>query len=112
MRAGLAIDPGRLRTRLVLEEAAPAPDGAGGFTPEWSPVATLFGRVEPVAASSRFGAGQGLETATHRVTIRRRGDVKGGMRFVIGSRRLAIETARDPDGTGRYLECMTREEGN
>lgn len=110
MRAGRTIDPGRLRTRLVLEQATPAPDGAGGYTPAWSPVAIIFGWVEPVAASSRFSAGQGLESATHRITIRRRGDVRGGMRFSLGTRRLTIETARDPDGSGRYLECMAREE--
>lgn len=110
MRAARVIDPGRLRARLVLEQATPAPDGAGGFTPDWTPVATLFGHVGPVTAQSRFGAGQGLETATHVVTIRHRDDVRGGMRFSIGTRRMAIGTAHDPDGTGRYLQCGVKEE--
>lgn len=110
MKARRTIDPGALRTRLALEQATPAPDGAGGFSPDWTLVATLFGWVRPVSAANRFGAGQGLETTTHVVTIRHRDDVRGGMRFSTGARRMAIETAHDPDGTGRYLECRVKEE--
>lgn len=110
MRAGRVIDPGRLRARLVLQQATTEPDGAGGFVEDWATVATLFGRVTPVSAASRSGAGQDRERVTHLVAIRRRGDVRPGMRFALGARRLAIVTAHDPDGSGRYLECGTREE--
>ena len=96
------IDPGALRTPFSLQEATPLPDGAGGHTLEWSEVTTVFGRLEPVSAQSRFGADQAIVTVSHDVTMRRRDDVRSGMRLVFGARVLTIVTVHDPDGTGRY----------
>jgi len=103
------VDPGALRSRLVLQAVTAVPDGLGGFAESWSDVAMVFARIEPVSADSRFGAGQTLETVTHRVTLRRRGDVEAGMRFVGDGRRFEIVTVHDPDESGRYLVCRTRE---
>ena len=103
------VDPGTLRSRLMLQVATAVPDGLGGFSESWSDVATLFARVEPVSADSRFGAGQTLETVTHRITLRHRSDVEADMRFAAGSRLFRIVTVHDPDESGRYLVCRTRE---
>lgn len=105
------IDPGQLRTEFALEAATRAPDGLGGHAESWTEVATLFGRLEPVAAGVRFGAGQALETVTHRVTIRRRAGIESGMRLAKGARRFTIVSVHDPDESGRYLVLRTREEG-
>lgn len=105
------IDPGALRTELALDQAAAEPDGIGGHTEVWSEVALVFARIEPVSATSSFGAGQTLEAVTHRVTMRHRDNVRSGMRFRRQSRILAIVTVHDPDDTGRYLVCRAREEG-
>lgn len=105
------IDPGALRTELALEQAALTPDGAGGHAETWSELGLVFARVEPAAAASRFGAGQTLETVTHRITMRHRGDVRSGMRFRCQGRIFAIVTMHDPDDSGRYLVCRAREEG-
>lgn len=110
MRA-VFIDPGALRTEFALEQATVAPDGMGGHTESWSEVATVFGRIEPVTAQSVFGAGQTLETATHRITTRFREDIGSGMRLARAGRMFAIITVHDPDETGRYLICRVREEG-
>lgn len=83
----------------------------GGHGEEWNEVATVFGRIEPVSAGVRFGAGQALETVTHRVTIRHRDGVSSGMRLKKGARRFAIVSVHDPDESGRYLVLRTREEG-
>lgn len=107
----LAIDPGRLRAEFALEAMTPVPDGAGGFTESWSEAAVVFVHVEPVAARDRFGAGQTLEEATHRVTMRHRADVASGMRLTRNGRVLSILTVHDPDETGRYLVARTRETG-
>jgi len=106
-----AIDPGRFRTELALEQATPTPDGAGGFTETWTEVALVFARIEPLAARDRFGAAQTLEDVTHRITIRQRPDVASGKRLTRGERTFAILTAHDPDETGRYLVCLVREDG-
>nr|WP_295470249.1 phage head closure protein [Mesorhizobium sp.] len=105
------VDPGAMRTELVLEQATSTPDGAGGFTETWTEIATVFARLQPIVVRERFGADQTLEEVTHRVTIRHRPDVASGMRFVLGDRMLAILTVHDPDETGRYLICRTREQG-
>jgi len=104
------IDPGALRTELALEAATPVSDGAGGHGEDWQEVATVFARLEPVTASARFGADQGLERITHRVTLRNRAGVAAGMRFRRNGRAFQIMTVHDPDETGRYLVCRTRED--
>lgn len=103
------VDPGALRSRLVLQAVTALPDGFGGFAESWSDVATVFARLDPVAADSRFGAGQTLETVTHRVTMRPLAGVEAGMRFTGGGRSFEIVTVHDPDESGRYLLCRTRE---
>jgi SPP1 family predicted phage head-tail adaptor len=110
MRA-LALDPGELRHELVLEQVALSPDGYGGQIEAWSVAATLFARIEPLAAKSAFGAGQTLETVTHRITVRRSDTVRSGMRFRAGTRIFRILTVHDPDETGRYLVCGAEEDG-
>ncbi|WP_274629676.1 phage head closure protein [Arvimicrobium flavum] len=105
------LDPGLLRTELVLEEATLAPDGQGGHTESWSEAATVFALVEPVSATSVFGADQTLETVTHRITLRARDGLASGMRFRKCGRVFAILTGHDPDESGRYLVCRTREVG-
>lgn len=104
------VDPGRLGSELSLQQAVRTPDGMGGYAEDWQEMATVMALVEPLRAASRPGAGQRLETVTHRVTIRARDGVAAGMRFVRAGRALAIVTLRDPDETGRYLVCEAREE--
>jgi len=103
------VDPGALRHRLVLQAVTTVPDDLGGFAESWSDVATVFARIEPVSADSRFGAGQTLEEITHRIVLRRRGDIEADMRFAGGGRFFRIITVHDPDESGRYLLCRTRE---
>ncbi|QPC87213.1 phage head closure protein [Mesorhizobium sp. NBSH29] len=110
MRLAL-LDPGMLRHQLSLEVMTPLADAHGGHTESWVEVAALFGMVEPVAADSIAGADQSLESVTHRITIRARPGLRSGMRFTRGTRAFVILTAHDPDETGRYLVCRTREEG-
>ena len=107
--APLFIDPGALRTELSLQAVATTADGLGGFTEDWTEFATVFGHIEPMAVESRFGAGQTLETVTHRIMLRHRADVSSGMRFSRQGRIFEIVTVHDPDETGRYLICRVRE---
>jgi SPP1 family predicted phage head-tail adaptor len=99
-----------LRAELALERPAGAADGMGGTAEAWELVATLFARLEPAGATGRPGAGGLVETVTHRVRLRHDGRVAAGMRFRLGERAFHILTVHDPDETGRYLVCGTREE--
>lgn len=105
------IDPGSLRHEVAVEAATLIPDGAGGHSQNWAEIATLFARIEPVGAQVRYGADQTLETITHRITLRFRADITSGMRLRKSSRSFEILTVHDPDETGRYLVCRTREDG-
>jgi SPP1 family predicted phage head-tail adaptor len=107
----LFLDPGSLRAELSLRAATPVADGLGGHTEDWTEVATVFARIEPVSATSRFGPDQTMETVTHRITLRWRNGVAAGMRFVRQDRNFDIVTVHDPDDTGRYLVCRAREIG-
>ena len=105
------IDPGGFRHECALQKQVQTPDEAGGYTVAWTEAATLFARIEPLRAASRFGADQALETVTHRATIRHRTGVASGMRLARLGRVFDIVTVHDPDETGRYLVCTLKEEG-
>lgn len=107
----LFVDPGALRSELSLQACTTTPDGLGGHTETWAEVATVFARIEPISASSMFGADQTLETVTHRITMRWRSGVKSGMRLGKQGRIFEIVTVHDPDDTGRYVVCRVRESG-
>ncbi len=104
------IDAGLLNHEVALEEPVETPDGAGGFTIVWTQIATLWARLEPLDPARELWAGRQASEATHRVTLRLRGDVKQGMRFRKLTRLFPILSAQDPDESGRYLICRTREE--
>lgn len=103
------IDPGLFRHEVILQTAIRSPDGCGGYSESWIESATILARVEPVSAQSNFGANQHLETVTHRITIRCRDGITGGMRFIWRGRIFEIIAVHDPDETRRYLICRVRE---
>ena len=103
-------DPGLLRHRVAVERPVETPDGAGGATIAWEPVATIWARLDPVRASEKTIAAHLAAVATHKVTIRRREDVTGGMRILFRGRRFRILAVFDPDERGRYAVALTEEE--
>jgi len=105
-----AIDPGALSARLVLERPVETPDGQGGVERGFAALATAWGRIEPVSARAVEVAGTLPVTVTHRIWLRHRGDLAGGMRLRKGTRIFALLAFRDPDETGRYLVCDCEEE--
>jgi SPP1 family predicted phage head-tail adaptor len=107
-----ASDPGRLRKRVVLEKPTPVPDSAGGSSMSWDAAAMLWAEIVPLRAEER-SVGEGpADHVTHRVVIRRREDVAAGDRFRPGERLLRIVGVTDPAEDGRYLVCLTEEEGS
>lgn len=103
------IDPGRLRTRLLLEEPADQPDGQGGSIPGWQPVEALWAALEPLDARREEVAAAMRQAAAYRVTLRYNDAVRAGMRFLWDDRKLLIRTVTDADETGRYLTCTCEE---
>lgn len=107
----LFVDPGKLRMELILERCETSQDESGGLIENWTEEAVVMARIEPVSATSLFGADQTLESVTHRVTLRSRAGIASGMRFTKGQRLFTIVTVHDPDERGRYIVCRVRGAG-
>lgn len=103
------IDPGRLRHRLVLEAPGEMPDGGGGLTRTWTPVATLWAAIKPETPGADVIAEQPAGTVRQRVTVRAHPDIAAQRRFRLGARLLLIDAVTDPDGRGRFFVCRCRE---
>lgn len=106
----MAADPGAFSARLTLERPVETGDGQGGVLRGFEVLATVWGRIEPVSAAWREAAGAERATVTHRILLRRRDDILGGMRLRKGARLFSIRFSRDPDETGRYTLCDCEEE--
>ncbi|PPD17551.1 MAG: head-tail adaptor protein [Methylocystis sp.] len=105
--SGLPI--GALRHRVTLEAPIDAPDGAGGFSRSFTPVADLWARVAPGGAREDFVEQRAEQATSLVVTIRWRQDVVKDMRFIHRGRRLRIQSVVDPDERRRFLVCQCEE---
>jgi len=94
---------GDLRRRVTLEAPADVVDEIGGVTRSWVVVATLWARIETPRGATRLAAERLEQALGHRVTLRWRDDVTGGMRLRYGARVFAIRAVRDPDESRRSL---------
>lgn len=104
------IDAGSLNHEMTLEEPVATPDGAGGFTTVWTAIATVWARLEPLDPAREAWAGREAAEQTHKITLRFRNDVKQGMRLRKLMRMFPVLSVQDPDETGRFMICRTREE--
>jgi SPP1 family predicted phage head-tail adaptor len=99
---------GSLRERLTLEQPVRTPDGGGGASISWQPVAELWAHVRPVTGDERLDHDQVAGRLTHRVWIRDRPGVVPAMRFRQGARIYEIVAVlRSPHRT--HLMCLCEE---
>lgn len=101
----------RLRHPLTIEKESRTPDGRGGTTETWAPVARPFGDVEPLSTRDRLVAQQVQSEITHVVTIRYRTDLSGKVRVVHQGRYLYVVGApMNVDGRGIWLHLTCAEQ--
>jgi SPP1 family predicted phage head-tail adaptor len=99
---------GSLRDRLTLEQPVRTPDGGGGASIAWQPVADLWARVRPISGDERLAHDQVASRVTHHVWLRHRPGVAPAMRFRQGMRIYAIVAVLDsPRRT--HLKCLCEE---
>ncbi len=104
-----ATSPGALRRRVSIEAPADIPDGAGGVTRSFAPLAEVFAEVEPLSAQeTQQGAALGLKRLW-RVVIRARGDIGGGCRASWRGRSFDVLSVRALDADGRFEELLCEE---
>ena len=106
----MSIAIGELRRRLTLEAASDTPDGAGGAIRAWVPVGSVFARVEPRRRRESVEDGRAVGVVTHCVTIRRRDDVDGRVRFVGDGATYRVVAVEDADPQRRFQDCWCEEE--
>ena len=98
---------GELKHRLMLEAPSRSPDGGGGASLTWEPVAELWGAIRPLTGGEGVEADGLKGRVTHEIWIRRRAGVVPEMRFALGSRLFDIRAALDAGG--RFLKCLVEE---
>ncbi len=103
---------GLLRERVTIQqEAAPSPDGGGGYAPGWTDVAAdLPARIEPAAGREEIHAAKLASAVTTAVTIRTLAGVAAGMRVVYGGRVFNIRAVLDIEERRRFM-MLACEEG-
>lgn len=99
----------KLKERVTIESPRLIDDGYGGKTRTWTPLATAFAQVEPVAAMTggrerRVGE-QREAIAGYRVTLRLRADVSAAMRIIWKHHTLLIHSLHERDDVTLQLLC-------
>ena len=100
------IDPGRLKTRLLIQSPNETDDGQGGVTRWFTTLATVWASVTPVPARA---AGSAVEADAEGAAIRYRIILRSNFsltlqhRLVDGARIYRLTALRDRDDR-RYVE--------
>lgn len=97
------IRSGDLRERLTIQQRTSTPDGQGGRDVEWSTLATVWAKVEPLSGTERVQAGAETAVVSHRVTVRYRSDFDASYRIVWRRRVLEITALVSPDARREWL---------
>ncbi len=105
----MSVTIGALRHRMRLEQAARAPDGAGGAVVTWTLVTNLWGSIEPMSGSEIVDA-DGLQgRVTHEVWLRYRSNISPDMRLLLGTRIFDIRLVIDYGERRHHLRCLVEE---
>ncbi len=100
---------GTARHRASLESKVLTADGGGGFVESWETYAIVWAALEPGNGNDVLSAGRLEARVSHRVTIRRRGDVGINHRLKLGNRLFAIRTIMDEGPQALWMTLMCEE---
>lgn len=109
----MALRAGQLNQRGVIEYTVSTQNDTGEPVVVWTPLATVWAKVEDLSGAEQFTAQQDASLVQVRVTIRRLASVTSAMRFRTGQRTLDIEAVL-PDLEGpdtSILHCLERKVG-
>jgi head-tail adaptor len=97
------IDPGRLKTRLVIEAPVDVDDGQGGVTRDFAAVATVWAALLPASARRAVEADADGASVHVRVILRNALALTLHHRLVDGTKTYRIVSLREIDD-GRFIE--------
>jgi SPP1 family predicted phage head-tail adaptor len=89
------IDPGQLKTRLVVQQPIEAPDDQGGVVRNWTTFATVWAQVTPLAARRDVEADADGVTQAYRIVLRSHLSLTLQHRFSDGARIYRIVAIRE-----------------
>lgn len=101
---------GSLRHRVMIQRNDGAIDEGGGQASSWTEVATVWARIDRLAASPGVAQDRAIDTAAVDVTIRKRSDISAGMRLTHNGQAYRVDSVSDPDLRGRWLLLSCRAE--
>lgn len=99
------ISAGELTERITIQGETRTPDGYGGYTVEWTDVATVWARVVPLRGREQIEAQQLGASQMYRVTIRNRA-VDPAQRIMWRGRVLNIREAPEVGSRALYKEIL------
>lgn len=91
-----------LRHRITIQSITEVSDGQGGKTENWSTVATVWARIEPVSSRERLYSDKLEYQRTHKIAIRYRSDITNDMRILFNGRYFQIKSVYSPDEREAY----------
>lgn len=89
------IDPGQLKTRLVVQQPVETPDDQGGVIRSWSTFATVWAQVTPLAARRDVEADADSAAQSYRIVLRSHLSLTLQHRFSDGARIYRIVAIRE-----------------
>jgi len=97
------IDPGQLKTRLVIQQPVETPDDQGGVVRAWTAFATVWAQVTPLSARRDMQADADGATQSYRIVLRSNLSLTLQHRFSGGAGIYRIIAIRDRDDR-RFIE--------
>lgn len=97
---------GALRARVKLQRPTRIADELGGAAIAWSDEGDAWAEIEAGGAGERAAFDAAPSTASYRITINRRDDVRAGWRIAWGTRRFRIIGVADDGAPRLQLNCQ------
>ena len=101
---------GQLNKLIILQYKTQVGDGMGAFTYTWNTVTPeIWAAIWPKSAKEAVSADKTLMTATHRIRIRYRSDMRGSWRVNFGNRYFAVTGMVNPEERNEWLDLICTE---
>lgn len=105
MAVEFAVQAGKLRQRVAIQEATETRDAIGGVVREWETLDTVWASVEPLTSREVIQASQVDNRTSHRIRLRHYSGLDSTMRFSFRGRVLNIVGVRNIDERGKVMIC-------
>jgi SPP1 family predicted phage head-tail adaptor len=100
---------GKLRRRLIIQQATESQGSTGEMAPTWGTFATVYGSVEPLRGREFWAAKEQQAQVDTRIRIRYRAGVTPKMQVLDGTRLFLIYAVIDPETRHQEIQLMAQE---